>query len=322
MTKLTTATTLEQAQNAVGEIRAGGTDLMDRRRHHISTGDIIDIHKIGGMDTIESTQDGGYRVGAQVTLETVANDKNMIEYYPGLAMASGALATPQIRNMATMGGVILQTNRCWYFRHEGFHECYKKGGDSCPAREGDHRFGVAFDISPCVFPHPSTVGMVLMNYDAQVAINGSEVRSINDVYGDGKDPSSTHTLQSGEILTQIILPNPVADERAAYFRSISRARAEWALVEASVRLVIDDRNTITMARVAIGGVAHIPLLLPKVDAMLEGQTATDETFEHAARIALEGVNPLPQTHYKIPLIYGTVLETLQRAYNRVWGGEG
>lgn len=322
MTNLTMATTLEEANTASGEIRAGGTDLMDRRRHHISTGDIIDITKIGGMNAIEAIKEGGYRIGAQVKLDTVANDKTMIEHYPSLAMASGALATPQIRYMATMGGVILQTNRCWYFRHEGFQECYKKGGDSCPARDGDHRFGVAFDISPCAFPHPSTVGMVLMNYDAQVEINGSQVRSIHDVYGDGKDPSVTHTLKAGEILTHIRLPQPVADERASYFRSISRTRAEWALVEASVRMVVDDRDTITMARVAIGGVAHIPLLLPHVNAVLEGQKATDDTFERAAKAAIEGANPLPQTRYKIPLIYGTVLETLQRAYNRVWGGEG
>lgn len=322
MTNLTMATSIDEAQNAQGEILAGGTDLMDRRRHHVSTGDIIDISQIGGLDKIESTSEGGYSIGANVKLDTIANDKNLIEHYPGLAMASGALATPQIRNMATMGGVILQTIRCWYFRHEGFQNCYKKGGDSCPAREGDHRFGVAFDISPCAFPHPSTVGLVLMNYDAQVEINGAEVCSIHDVYGDGKDPSSTHTLKSGEILTKVILPKPTSDERASYFRSIARARAEWALVEASVRLVIDGDDKITMARVAIGSVAHIPMELPEVNAALVGQKATDATFENAAKLATEGANPLPQTEYKIPMIYGTVLETLHRAYNRVWGGEG
>lgn len=322
MTNLTMATTLDKAQSASGEIRAGGTDVMDRRRHLISTGDIIDISKIDGYDKIEKTADGGYRIGAKVTLNTIANHPELIENYPGFAMATGALATPQIRYMATLGGVILQTTRCWYFRHEGFDNCYKKGGDSCPARDGDHRFGVAFDISPCAFPHPSTVGMTLMNYDAQVEINGSDMRSINDIYGDGKDPAITHTLQAGEILTAVVLPPPTADERASYFRSISRARAEWALVEASVRMVVDDSNTITMARVAIGGVAHIPLLLPKVDEALVGQPATEETFEAVAKVAIKGANPLPQTAYKIPLIYGTVLETLTRAYNRVWGGEG
>lgn len=322
MTNLTMASSLEEANSASGEIRAGGTDIMDRRRHHVSTGDIIDISQISGYDSITMTNDGGYRIGAQVKLDTIANDKNLIEHYPGFAMATGALATPQIRYMATLGGVILQTTRCWYYRHEGFQSCYKKGGDTCPAREGDHRFGVAFDISPCAFPHPSTVGMVLMNYDAQVEINGSEVRSIFDVYGNGKDPAITHTLKQGEILTAVILHKPTADERASYFRSISRARAEWALVEASVRMVVDADNLITMANVAIGGVAHIPMLLPQVSDTLIGKPATEETFEAVAKLATQGANPLPQTGYKLPLIYGTVLDTLNRAYNCVWGGEG
>jgi xanthine dehydrogenase YagS FAD-binding subunit len=322
MTKLTMATTLDEALSSGGEIRAGGTDVMDRRRHRISRGDIIDISRLDGCGDITPTDDKGYRIGANVKLDAVAGSQDLIESYPGLAMATGALATPQIRNMATMGGVILQTTRCWYFRHEGFHDCHQKGGDSCPARDGDHRFGVAFDIGPCAFPHPSTVGMVLMNYDARVEINGAEVRLITDVYGDGKDPRATHTLKKGEILTSVILPAPTADERASYFRSISRARAEWALVEASVRLVVDRTNTVTMARVAIGGVAPVPLLLPQVDAALAGQPADEKTFEKAANTAAEGANPLPQTGYKVPLIYGTVLEALNRAYHRVWGGEG
>lgn len=321
MTQLTMAKTLEEAQSASGEIRAGGTDITDRRRHHISTGDIIDISKIAGLDTIEARADGGYKIGAKVTVDTIANHPALIENYPVLAMASGALATPQIRNMATLGGVILQTTRCWYFRHEAF-TCYKKGGDSCPAREGDHRFGVAFDFSPCAHPHPSTVGMVLMGYDAQLEINGSDMRSIFDVYGDGKDPSRDHRLKAGELLTHVILPTPIADERAGYFRSISRARAEWALVEAGVRLVVDESNMITYANVVIGGVAPIPLVLPKVNEALVGRPATQATFENAAQIASEGANPLPMTGYKVKLIYGTVLETLDRAYNRVWGGEG
>jgi xanthine dehydrogenase YagS FAD-binding subunit len=199
------ATTIADAQVAPGEIRAGGTDVMDRRRHHISSGDIVDVSRLKGYDTITTTDDEGLKIGAMVKVDTVANDPKVIEGYPGLAIAAGALATPQIRYMATVGGVILQTTRCWYYRNEGFRNCFKKGGDHCPAREGDHRFGVVFDLSPCAFPHPSTVGMVLMNYDAQVEINGAEIRSINDVYGDGKDPAITHTLKNGEILT---IPTP------------------------------------------------------------------------------------------------------------------
>jgi xanthine dehydrogenase YagS FAD-binding subunit len=322
MTNVIMATTIMDAQAATGEVRAGGTDMMDRRRHRVSAGAVVDISRLEGHDTIAVMNDGGLRIGALVKLNSVAHAETVMAGYPGLAIACGALATPQIRSMATIGGVLLQTTRCWYFRNEGFSNCFKKGGDHCPARDGDHRFGVVFDLSPCVYPHPSTVGMVLMNYEAQVEINGAELRSIHAVYGDGKDPAVTHTLKQGEILTSVLLPQPVAGERAGYFRSTSRARAEWALVEASVRMVVDDANTITFARVAIGGVAHIPLTLPAVNRALEGQPATEAVFAAAASAAIEGVSPLPQTGYKVPLVYGTVLETINRAYNRVWSGEG
>jgi xanthine dehydrogenase YagS FAD-binding subunit len=321
MSNMTTATTLEEARGAAGEFLAGGTDLLDRRRHHVSSGSIVDITRIGGFDQIEAHEDG-YRIGAQVTIDGTSRHQAMIDNYPGLAIACGALATPQIRWMGTMGGVLLQTSRCWYFRHDGF-DCYKKGGDSCPSREGDHRFGVVFDTSPCVFPHPSTVGMVLMNYDARVEINGERIITMQELYGDGTDGTREHQLAPNDILTHILLPAPVAHERSGYFRSISRARAEWALVEVNARLVVDAAsNEITFARVAMGGVAPVPLLLPKVDAYLVGKPATDETFAAAAEIATEGANPLPQTGYKVKLIYGTVFDTLQRAYHRIWGGEG
>ncbi|NJL06378.1 MAG: molybdopterin dehydrogenase [Chloroflexaceae bacterium] len=320
MTNLIIATTLAEARNAEGEFLAGGTDLMDRRRHHVSTGGMVDICRIAGLGEIEAHA-GGYRIGSQVTLDAVAQHPAIIDHYPGLAIAAGALATPQIRSMASMGGVLLQTTRCWYFRHEAF-TCYKKGGDSCPSREGDHRFGVVFDTSPCVFPHPSTIGMVLMNYAAQVEINGERTMTMQELYGGGTDGTREHTLAPSDVLTQIILPAAVNAERAGYFRSISRARAEWALVEVSARLVVDDNDQITFARVAVGGVAPVPMLLPTVNDYLVGKPATDESFAVAAELATAGANPLPQTGYKVKLIYGTVFDTLQRAYNRIWSGEG
>lgn len=320
MNELAIATTLDEARQQEGEFLAGGTDLMDRRRHRISTGNVIDITRIDGFDQVEQ-HEGGYRIGSQVTVDSVSRHPAIVENYPGLAIAAGALATPQIRWMATMGGVILQTSRCWYFRNEAFN-AYQQAGYSCPSREGDHRFGVVFDTGSCTFPHPSTVGMVLMNYDAQVEINNERILSMAALYGDGKDGHRTHTLAPNDILTQINLPAPVANERAGYFRSISRARAEWALVEVNARLVVDEDGQIAFARVAMGGVAPVPLLLPKVNDFLVGKPATDESFSAAAEIAMEGANPLPQTGYKVPLIYGTVFDTLQRAYNRIWGGEG
>lgn len=311
MSQLIFPTTILEAQKAVGEIRAGGTDITERR-HHISQGQVVDLHHLPGLDQVRPLANGRWQIGARVTIEEVANHPQLQQFYPGLSQAAGALATPQIRAIATMGGALLQKTRCWYYRHEHF-SCYKKGGDSCPARPGDHRFGVVFDSSPCVAPHPSTLGLALMVYGAMVEINGEEERPVTALYGDGRDPSRDHLLAAGEILTHIILPPPVAHEKASYFRSISRARAEWPLVEVSVRLVVDEQNVITLVSVGMGGVASVPLLLPQVNQALVGQLATEETFQAAAKLATAGANPLPQTGYKVPLVSGTVLEALLQA---------
>jgi xanthine dehydrogenase YagS FAD-binding subunit len=321
MSNLIWATTIEAVKQSRGEIRAGGTDLMERLRMGVSAGDVVDIGRLPGLNNIEIEADGSVKIGANVKVDTVANHPHLIEHYPGLAMAAGSLATPQIRWMATMGGVLLQRNRCWYYRNPAF-DCFKKGGDSCPARTGDHRLGVVFDLGACVAPHPSTVGMMLLAYEAQVVVDGERRLDVRDLYGDGRHSSHDHTLSPNELLTHVVLPPPVADERAAYFRSISRARAEWPLVEAGVRLVLAADETITMARIVVGGVANIPLRLPKVEAVLVGQPAQTATFVQAAKMATDGVSPLPQTGYKVSLLYGTVLETLERAQQRVWGGEG
>lgn len=304
-----------------GEIRAGGTDFSDRHRLHGRHTNIIDISQLPDLDRIEPQPDGSVGIGAHVTVAAIAADRHLISHYPGLAMAAGALATPQIRAMATMGGVLLQRSRCWYFRNPSF-SCYKNGGNQCPAREGDHRYGVIFDFGPCVFPHPSTIGMMLLAYEARVTINGTKTISMADLYGDGRDPSHDHRLNQGEVLTHIQLPPPAAAEQAAYFRSISRSRAEWALVEAGARLLINDENIITGAWVVAGGVANIPMRLPEVETVLKGRPANEEVFKEAAAAAVSKVKPLPQTQYKVPLLYGTILTTLERAQAGVWGGEG
>ena len=144
------AKNLQEARKGNGEIRAGGTDYMERRRHRISGGEIVDISRIPDLDKIRIDGSGG-SIGALVKIQTVADDPVIRQNYPGLAMAAGALATPQIRNAGTLGGSLLQRTRCWYYRHEDF-QCFKKGGSECFSRKGNHEFGVCFDLGPCAFP--------------------------------------------------------------------------------------------------------------------------------------------------------------------------
>lgn len=313
------AKNITDVQNASGEIRAGGTDYMDRRRQRVTTGEIIDISRLPEMDAIAS-QGNSVSIGALVSIHTVAEDPGVIRDYPGLAMSAVSLATPQIRRAASMGGALLQKNRCWYFRHEDF-SCFKSGGDNCPARGGNHKYGVCFDLGPCAFPHPSTLGMALKAYSAEVEVYGKGRRSMDALFGDGSDGTKDHQLAPGEILTAIHLPAPLPGEKAGYFRNIHRARAEWPLVEIIVRYN-EEGGKIANASVGIGGVAPVPLLLPKVSDYLNGKTADEYTFKAAAQLGSEGANPLPQTKYKVEMIAGTLFETLCRAKEGKWGGEG
>jgi xanthine dehydrogenase YagS FAD-binding subunit len=308
---ITIATTANDVTPVAGEIRAGATDVQERRRSGVSTGPMVDISRLVGYDTIERHRDGTISIGVLVKIDTVANDPGIVANYPGLAQAAGGLATPQIRWMASMGGALLQRTRCHFYRHPAYR-CYKSGGQTCHARTGHNPNGVVFDLGPCVYPHPATLGMALMVYEATVTIQGHGRRPVADLYGDGTDPSRDHRLNQGELLTHIHLPAPVAGERAAYFRSISRFEAEWPVVECLARLALAD-GRIKLARVGVGGVANIPLQLPQVEAALLGQPATPATLANAAQWATEKANPLPQTAWKLAFLVGTVLETLERA---------
>jgi len=309
---ITIAKQMEQALQAEGEYRAGGTDLQARRRLGLSRGAIVDIRFLEGQDKLSWGVEDALSLGAMVTLHQVATDPKVRRLYPGLAQATGGLATPQIRHMATLGGALLQRTRCPYYRQPAFR-CFKKGGDGCPARDGNNPNGVVFDLGPCVYPHPSTMGMVLLAYDAQFETHASGAHPVSNLYGDGSNPSHDHTLQPGELLTKVLLPPPLAGEKAAYLRAISRAEAEWPIVEVFVRLGVNRDAAdggITLARVAVGGVANIPMRLPGVEEALTGQPAIPETFQSAAARAAEGTNPLPQTGYKVELLVNTLAAAL------------
>jgi xanthine dehydrogenase YagS FAD-binding subunit len=303
--------TIEDALATAGEYRAGGTDLQQRLRSGVSSGPPVDLLRLPGLDRVEWEEQGGARIGALVTIATLAGDPRLAAAYPGLAQCAAALATPQIRAAGTLGGNLLQRTRCWYYRHPAI-SCLKKGGEDCPARTGNHLFGVCFDLGPCVAPHPSTLGMALLAYDAEVEVAGSGSRPVAALYGDGSDGHHDHQLGEHQILTAVVMPKPLQGEHAGYLRAMSRALAEWPLVEAVARLTI-SHGMIEFARVAVGGVAPIPLRLRRVEEALEGRRATAEVIDEAASLAGEGANPLPMTRYKLDLLPRTVRETLNRA---------
>ncbi|MCC8956812.1 FAD binding domain-containing protein, partial [Bradyrhizobium sp. Pear77] len=230
--------------------------------------------------------------------------------YPGIAAAAQGLATPQIRHMATLGGNLAQRSRCWYFRNPQI-ACLKKGGSDCPARSGNHLYHVAFDLGPCVAPHPSTMAMALLAYDAKVTTDRRNGLSISDLLGDGSNGTVDNLLASGERIERIELPAPLAGERALYKRAISRSYAEWPLVEICVRAVISG-GVFGEVQITAGGIAPVPLRLTACAAALQGKPANASTIAQAAELATSGARPLTMTGYKLDLLTGLVRDVVER----------
>jgi xanthine dehydrogenase YagS FAD-binding subunit len=296
------------SMTAQAEFRAAGTDLSERRRSGVSRGPLIDI--ASGERGISWGEDGAATLGALTTIATIATDARLGAAYPGIAASAKAIATPQVRHMATLGGNLVQRSRCWYFRNPRI-DCLKKGGSSCPARSGNHLYGVAFDLGSCVAPHPSTMAAALMAYDARIATDRRDRLTIAELLGDGSDGRVDHALPPGEMITKIVLPAPLAGERAAYKRAISRAYAEWPLVEVCVRLGIAD-GKFQLVRLAAGAIAPVPLRLTACEATLQGKPANAQAIAQAAKQATSGAKPLPMTAYKLYLLEGLALDLLER----------
>jgi xanthine dehydrogenase YagS FAD-binding subunit len=294
---------------AAPEFRAAGTDLSERRRSGVSKGPLIDIAPT--VDSgIEWNADGQATIGALTTIAAIAADARMRETYPGLAAAAQGLATPQVRHLATIGGNLAQRSRCWYFRNPHI-DCLKKGGAGCPARGGNHLYGVAFDLGPCVAPHPSTMAAALSAYEATVITDRRSGLSIASLLGDGSNGAADHALASGEMIRKIALQIPLGGERAGYRRAISRSTAEWPLVEVCARAVVAD-GTFQFVRLAAGGIAPVPLRLSASEAVLQGKPATPSSIAEAARQATAGAKPLPMTGYKLDLLSGLVRDMLEQ----------
>lgn len=312
-----------------GVYRAGGSDLSELRAHPRDRGPLIDLRDLPGLDSVamgdaapteapseETPPEGetptpiGAWIGARANLASLAEHPQLQAGWPGLAQACGALATPQIRAVATLGGNLMQAPRCSYYRHPDYH-CLRRGGDTCYARGGDHLWHVAFDRAPCAAPHPSTVAMALLAYDAELELlTPSSVepqrRSLAQLF-------AGEQLEAGALITSIGLPPPLPGERSAYVRASNREYAEWALVEVSARVRVAPSGELDFVALAAGAVAPTPLRLSAVEAALLGQTPTPELLAKSAALAREGATPLPMTAYKLELLEACVLEALEQA---------
>lgn len=291
-------------QDNDGSIRllAGGTDLLTLMKADIVTPrQVIDIKRADSLTgSIEETNDG-LTLGALTTLAEIETHPLIAERYPALAEAAALAATPQLRNMATIGGNLLQRPRCWYYRSSHFH-CWLKGGDTCHARDGENREHALFSDSPCVAVHPSDLATALVALDASVRLHGASGERtvpLTDFFAQPTDDRRTETtLRSDELILSVQLP--ATDMTSTYLKAMDRKVWAFALVGVAAALRLNG-DQITDARLVLGGVAPIPWRVMEAEQALIGSAPTTAAFDEAAELALSGAQPLEHNEYKVPL---------------------
>src|SRR6266567_2354005 len=302
------------AQAPEGAFLGGGTNLVDLMKLGVAKPELlIDISHLP-YDRVELLADGSVRIGAAVRNSELAADRTIRTRYPLLAQALLAGASGQLRNLATTGGNLLQRTRCVYFQDISKPCNKREPGSGCPAREGYHRnLSVLGASEACVATHPSDMAVALVALDAVVRVLGpSGERSIPLVHFHrlpGDEPQRDTVLEHGELITAVDLP-PLAFGARSHYRKV-RDRASYAFALVSVAAAFDVADGMVRdARVAFGGVAHVPWRARKAEAVLRGARATEETFRRAADAELADAQPLRENAFKIPLARNTLVRVL------------
>ncbi len=294
---------------------AGGTDLMQLWKNNVTPAAIVvDLDAIGALRGI-SADAHGLRIGALSTMAEVAEHPAVRAQAPAVSEALLAAASPQIRNMGTAGGNLLQRTRCYYFRDVGF-ACNKRApGSGCPAIPGENRELAIFGGSEhCIATHPSDFPVALMAARAAVEIAGTDgqtrrVELIDFYRVPGSTPHLDTNLRPGDIITAILVPHSPANMRATYVKV--RDRQSYAYALASVACGLDVQGGIIHdARLAAGGVGTKPWRLDNVEDALRGKPANEATFADAAKHAADGAQPHSQNAFKIALLQNTVRRAL------------
>ena len=285
---------------------AGGTDLLSEIRDGTAEpATLVALDSISDADLtgIAETPDGGLCIGALTTIADIAAHDGIRSHYAALSQAAAGLATPQVRNLGTLGGNLNQRPRCWYYRHP-LTVCLKRGGDRCFAVPGVGKYLCVTGGDRCFIVHPSDTAMALAALGASVTIaspGGERTVAIADYFvGPDVDLLRENILQPGELLTAVSLPPPAAGQRSIYLKARERESGDFALVSVAAALTVVD-EVVTDASVVMGGVAPTPYRASGTEDYLRGRSVSDVSSSDAGAVAIASPRPLPDNAYKLPM---------------------
>ena len=295
-------------------VKAGGVDLLDRMKEGTAQPEkLVNIRNVSALRGIRET-DQGLEIGPLTTLAEISEHPLIRSHYQVLADACGSAATPHIRNMATVGGNLLQHVQCWYYRSAEF-QCIRKGKDLCFAFEGLNQYHAIMDYTTCPSVAPSSAAVALLALNGSVELHsaktGKRTVAIRDFYVvPDANPTKFTVIEPDELLTAVVVPKPAAGTRSAYQKYGEKESFDWAIADAGVVLEMDG-DTCRRAVITMGAASPVVRRAANAEAALAGKPITEETAREAGRLSVEGAKPLSMNSYKLDLfpvaVYRTIL---------------
>ncbi len=300
---------------------AGGTNLIDLMKEGIDQPtSLVDISRLP-LSVVRALPNGGVSIGALAKNADTANHPLIRQNYPMLTQAILAGASPQIRNMATNGGNLMQRTRCPYF-YDMATPCHKRQpGTGCSAKDGLNRYSAIFGWSDsCVAVHPSDMCVALAALDAVVRVRGANGQERSIKFADfhrvpGSAPEKDNTLTHGELITSIDLPRSAFGAKSYYLKVRERSSYAFALVSVAAGLDVQSNGSIRTSRIALGGVAAKPWRAEEAEKYLVGKKPGETAFREAAKIAVSQAKPLNENGYKVKMAERAIFRALTSAMN-------
>ncbi|MFN2475066.1 MAG: xanthine dehydrogenase family protein subunit M [Chthoniobacterales bacterium] len=293
-----------------GRYIAGGIDVLGEIKDRI-----IEPKRLVNIKSLPNSREikpgpQSWTIGANVTIAELVAHAELRKTFPGLAEAAAEVGSPQIRNVATVGGNLAQHSRCWYYRQPDVR-CLKEGGSTCYAREGENKFHALFTGNPCISPTPSNLAIALTALEATAHVQRSgklvEMSMVQLYEKAWSNPLAHHSLEPGDLILHVEVP--VRQSRSAYLQMAEKHDFDWALVSCSAAARLEGKK-LTGARIVLGQVAPVPYRSDEADKFLEGKSLDDTVAAKAAELLLKDATPFQHNAYKVPLAEALIRRTL------------